>query len=316
MTYFSWKKHRISGLFVLYFWFQLLSMGEVHAQAGMLTGQVIDKEGVPIVAATVAALPTGKKTATGENGEFSLEIGSSTQIRVTAIGFKRQDVPISQAGKIILEKDELGVEEVLVTGYMSQRKADLTGAVSVVKREDFVNNPSANVMRSLQGKVPGVRVTTDGNPAENIGIQFRGITSFNSSPPLIVLDGQPVSINLRDINPNDIENIQFLKDASSASIYGSRAAGGVILVTTRKGSKGKARVTYEGYIAVNNPGNVPEMLNAEEYGRALWQATVNDGDDPKGIRYYEYDWGVNAQGIPVLNNVMPLEWLNEAKTMP
>ena len=317
MTYFSWKKHRISGLFVLYFWFQLLSMGEVHAQAGMLTGQVIDKEGVPIVAATVAALPTGKKTATGENGEFSLEIGSSTQIRVTAIGFKRQDVPIAQAGKIILEKDELGVEEVLVTGYMTQRKADLTGAVSVVKREDFVNNPSANVMRSLQGKVPGVRVTTDGNPAENVGIQFRGITSFNSSPPLIVLDGQPVSINLRDINPNDIESIQFLKDASSASIYGSRAAGGVILVTTRKGIKGKAKVTYEAYAAVNNPGNVPQMLNAEEYGRALWQATVNDGDDPTAaVRYYNYDWTVNAQGIPVLNSVKPIEWLNDAKTMP
>lgn len=317
MTYFSWKKHRISGLFVLYFWFQLLSMGEVHAQAGMLTGQVIDKEGVPIVAATVAALPTGKKTATGEKGEFSLEIGSSTQIRVTAIGFKRQDVPIAQAGKIILEKDELGVEEVLVTGYMTQRKADLTGAVSVVKREDFVNNPSANVMRSLQGKVPGVRVTTDGNPAENVGIQFRGITSFNSSPPLIVLDGQPVSINLRDINPNDIESIQFLKDASSASIYGSRAAGGVILVTTRKGIKGKAKVTYEAYAAVNNPGNVPQMLNAEEYGRALWQATVNDGDDPTAaVRYYNYDWTVNAQGIPVLNSVKPIEWLNDAKTMP
>jgi len=292
-------------------------MGEVHAQAGMLTGQVIDKEGVPIVAATVAALPTGKKTATGEKGEFSLEIGSSTQIRVTAIGFKRQDVPIAQAGKIILEKDELGVEEVLVTGYMTQRKADLTGAVSVVKREDFVNNPSANVMRSLQGKVPGVRVTTDGNPAENVGIQFRGITSFNSSPPLIVLDGQPVSINLRDINPNDIESIQFLKDASSASIYGSRAAGGVILVTTRKGIKGKAKVTYEAYAAVNNPGNVPQMLNAEEYGRALWQATVNDGDDPTAaVRYYNYDWTVNAQGIPVLNSVKPIEWLNDAKTMP
>ena len=317
MTYFSWKKHRISGLFVLYFWFQLLSMGEVHAQAGMLTGQVIDKEGVPIVAATVAALPTGKKTATGENGEFSLELGSSTQITVTAIGFKRQDVPISQAGKIILEKDELGVEEVLVTGYMTQRKADLTGAVSVVKREDFVNNPSANVMRSLQGKVSGVRVTTDGNPAENVGIQFRGITSFNSSPPLIVLDGQPVSINLRDINPNDIESIQFLKDASSASIYGSRAAGGVILVTTRKGIKGKAKVTYEAYAAVNNPGNVPQMLNAEEYGRALWQATVNDGDDPTAaVRYYNYDWTVNAQGIPVLNSVKPIDWLNDAKTMP
>src|SRR5690606_41344717 len=133
----------------------------------------------------------------------------------------------------------------------------------------------------------------------------------------IVLDGQPVSINLRDINPNDIESIQFLKDASSASIYGSRAAGGVILVTTRKGSKGKAKVTYEAYAAVNNPGNVPQMLNAEEYGRALWQATVNDGDDPTAaVRYYNYDWTVNAQGIPVLNSVKPIEWLNDAKTMP
>ena len=310
------KNYRFSGLIVLFIWFQLMGMNSVLAQQGAVTGKVVDKEGAAVVGATVAALPNGKKTATGENGEFTLESCNSTQIRVTALGYKRIDIPIAQASNIVLEKDELGVEEVLVTGYMTQRKADLTGAVSVVKREDFVNNPSANVMRSLQGKVPGVRVTTDGNPAENVGIQFRGITSFNSSPPLIVLDGQPVSINLRDINPNDIENIQFLKDASSASIYGSRAAGGVILVTTRKGVKGKARVTYEGYVAANNPGNVPQMLNAEEYGRALWQATVNDGDDPKGIRYYEYDWDLNAQGIPVLNSVKPLEWLNEDKTMP
>lgn len=308
MTYFRWKKFRISGLFALYFWFQILGMPSLQAQDAVIQGVIVDADGLPIVSATVTALPSGKVTQTGENGEFSLEVGRSTQIRISAIGYKRQDVPIAQASKIILEKDVLGVDEILVTGYMSQRKADLTGAVSVIKREDFVNNPSANVMRSLQGKIPGVRITTDGNPAENVGIQFRGVTSFNSSPPLIVIDGQPVSINLRDINPNDIETVQFLKDASSASIYGSRAAGGVILVTTRKGKKGAAKVTYEGYVALNNPGNVPKMLSAEEYGRALWQATVNDGDDPAAaVRYYDYDWSVNSQGIPILNSVKPIE---------
>ncbi|MGB7529461.1 SusC/RagA family TonB-linked outer membrane protein [Sphingobacterium cellulitidis] len=317
MTYFRWKKFRISGLFALYFWFQILGMPSLRAQDAVIQGVIVDADGLPIVSATVTALPSGKVTQTGENGEFSLEVGRSTQIRISAIGYKRQDVPIAQASKIILEKDVLGVDEILVTGYMSQRKADLTGAVSVIKREDFVNNPSANVMRSLQGKIPGVRITTDGNPAENVGIQFRGVTSFNSSPPLIVIDGQPVSINLRDINPNDIETVQFLKDASSASIYGSRAAGGVILVTTRKGKKGAAKVTYEGYVALNNPGNVPKMLSAEEYGRALWQATVNDGDDPAAaVRYYDYDWSVNSQGIPILNSVKPIEWLNAAQTMP
>lgn len=311
------KIGRITGLLILCLSLQILGVRSAYSQQTEVSGVVVDKEGVPIIGATVSVIPSGKKTATGENGEFTLEIGTGSVIRVTAIGFKRIEVAVANATKIIMEKDDLGVEEVLVTGYMTQRKADLTGAVSVVKREDFVNNPSANVMRSLQGKVPGVRITTDGNPAENVGIQFRGITSFNSSPPLIVLDGQPISINLRDINPNDIESIQFLKDASSASIYGSRAAGGVILVTTRKGAKGKARVTYEGYVAVNNPGNIPKMLNAEEYGRALWQATVNDGDNPEtAVRFYEYDWAVDGQGIPVLNSVKPLEWLNEAKTMP
>lgn len=284
-----------------------------------VSGKVVDENGLPLPGVSVRIKGSQAGTSTDENGAFSLGASQGDVLEFSFIGYKSRELTVGSEPTlhVALEPDRASLEEVVVTGYMTQRKADLTGAISVISRDDFVKTPSANVLRSLQGKIPGVYITTDGNPAENVGVQVRGITSLNSSPPLIVLDGQPVSINLRDINPNDIESIQFLRDAASASIYGSRAAGGVILVNTRKGKKGPARVMYESYVGISKITGVPDMLSAEEYGRALWQATVNDGDDPNtAIQIYDYDWSYNGDGVPVLNSVTPLEWLNEEQTMP
>ncbi|WP_255501781.1 TonB-dependent receptor [Olivibacter sp. SDN3] len=310
--------------FILFMIYNLLAassaMAQTSQQTRKITGTVTDELGEKLNGVSVRAKGGTHSAQTDSLGQFVLELPlAATHIIFTYIGKATNEQPLTAANTYYVQllNDNTALEEVVVsTGYMTQKKADLTGAVSMVKREDFVKNPSANVMRSLQGKIPGVRITTDGNPAENVGIQVRGVTSLNSAPALVVLDGQPVTINLRDINPNDIESIQVLKDAASASIYGARAAGGVILVNTRKGRQGGTQVTYEAYVGASKINGVPRMLDAEGYGRALWQATVNDGNDPGSIRFYNYDWNYDSNGVPVLNSVSPLAWLNDAQTLP
>ena len=296
-----------------------MDAAEIVRQQRVVTGTISSAKGGRLEGVTVAVKGKSAVTTSDASGTFSIEALPEDELVVSLLGYQSQTVAVAGRSSVdvVLKEEIRDLDEVIVTGYMTQRKADLTGAVTVIKRADFAKNPSANVLRSLQGKIPGVRITTNGNPAEQIGIQTRGITSFNSSPPLIVIDGQPVTINLRDINPNDIESIQVLRDAASASIYGSRAAGGVILINTRKGSSGAPQVTFESYVGISKLQGVPDMLNAEEDGRGLWQATINDGDNPDAaIRFYTYDWARNSQGIPVLNKVTTIPWLNDDQTQP
>ncbi len=292
----------------------------IAQQQRQISGTVSDDAGERLRGVTVGVKNRAASTQTDSVGRFRIEAPDGATLVFTYIGKQTRELQLGNANNypVVLANDSKSLEEVIVsTGYMTQRKVDVTGAISVVNRNDFVKTPSANVMRSLQGKVPGLLIGTDGNPAENVGIQIRGISSIgNSAPTLIVLDGQPVNINLRDINPNDIESMQVLKDAASASIYGSRAAGGVILINTRKGRKGVTSVTYDGYVGVSQITGIPKMMSSEDYGRGLWQATVNDGDDPTAIQIYSYDWGFDQNGVPVLNGITPREWLNEAQTMP
>ncbi|WP_153799739.1 SusC/RagA family TonB-linked outer membrane protein [Foetidibacter luteolus] len=317
------KRHlkRIASLVILLFNFSFFANASPPWQERRVSGVVADTRGAKLAGVSVTIKNSSAATTTDAEGRFTISTGSNAKTLVFAyVGMLTKEVSIGTADSynVVLEEDNNMLDTIVVsTGYMTQKKADLTGAVSLISKADFAKNPSANVLRSLQGKVPGMFVTTDGNPAENVGVQIRGITSINSSPALIVLDGQPVNINLRDINPNDIESMQVLKDAASASIYGSRAAGGVILVNTKKGRRGETSVTYDGYVGMSKIRGVPEMLDAEGYGRALWQATVNDGDDPaSAIRIYDYDWNYNPDGVPVLNSITPRQWLNDAQTMP
>ncbi|MBZ4187335.1 SusC/RagA family TonB-linked outer membrane protein [Niabella beijingensis] len=310
---------RLSKLFLLFF--IIAAALPSLAQQRQLQGSVSDDSGEKLPGVSVAVKGHNAVTQTGADGRFQITVPDSAGTLIfTYVGKETQEYTIGTDTEITIKMatDPESLEVVVVnTGYMTQRKADLTGAVSVVGRSAIAKNPSADVLRSIQGKVPGVYIRTDGNPTDNVSVNIRGITSINGSPPLIVLDGQPVNITLRDINPADIESMQILKDASSASIYGSRAAGGVILITTRKGKKGTPTVSYESYVGFSKMTRVPKMLDAEGYGRALWQATVNDGNDPAtAVRFYNYDWSYDAHGVPVLNKVIQPEWLNETKTMP
>lgn len=259
-------------------------------------------------------------TVTDIDGKYTIQVPDQEDILVFSfIGFTSREVSINGRSviNVSLEEEIHSLEEVIVTGYMTQRKADLTGSVAVVSAEEIEKNSYANVMQGLQGRVPGVYITADGNPVGNVEVQIRGITSMRSAPPLVVIDGLPTTLNLRDINSEDIASMQILKDAASASIYGSRAASGVILIETKKGKAGETKITYSGSFGVSSFMNREELMNTEQYGRTLWQAAVNDGSDPNAMtQIYDYEWHTNENGIPVLDKVTPVEWLNSEKTMP
>ena len=291
---------------------------KVIVQQNYITGKVTDPDGNPLVGVTAIIKETNKGTLTDAEGKFALELSPGDRTIVFSfIGMKTQEVDISGRTYIetVMEVEIQQIDEVVAIGYMTQKKADVTGSVAIISNDDIKRSKSANVFKLLQGKVPGVVIQTDGNPVESVDIQIRGITSINASPPLLVIDGLPTTLNMRNINPNDIESIQILKDAASASIYGSRAASGVILITTKQGSKGATQISYDATVGAAAFLNPPEMLNTQQYGRVLWQAAINDGLDPnETFQIYDYEWHTNENNIPVLDRVIPVEWLNSEQT--
>lgn len=240
------------------------------AQQKTITGKVIsDKDKQPIFGATVAVKGSNVATQTTADGSFSISAPSANAVLVvTFVGF--ETVEVSAAGKnvvdISLKEKTTTLTDVVVTGYSSQAKKDITGSVSVVKTEDLKSIPSPNAEGQLQGRASGVTVTTNNRPGDGASVRIRGFASFDGNEPLYVIDGVPGSLTA--INPNDIESMQVLKDAASASVYGSRASNGVIIVTTKKGKQGSAKVSYNMYYGSAQPGkgftnllNPTEMMN-------------------------------------------------------
>jgi TonB-linked SusC/RagA family outer membrane protein len=279
--------------------------------------------GEPLIGANVFMKNSTVGTTTDSNGNFTIEVDSEDAVLVFSyIGKKTFETVAGDRTwiEVTLEDDATMLDEVVVqTGYMVQRKADLTGSVAIVTASDIAQNPATNVLKSLQGKLPGVYITADGSPGSSVGIQIRGLTSLNAQPaPLIVLDGLAGDYNLRDINPANIASIQVLKDASSAGIYGSRAAGGVIIIETKKAERGDLKISYDGRIQWSMWANKPELLDTDGYARAIWQAYANDGklnEIAQSIRFFEYEWEYDAAGYPAYKSYKPVEWLNQAKTM-
>ena len=284
------------------------------------TGVVVDAAtGEPIIGASVLEEGTSNGTITDFDGNFSLSVGKDAKVVISYVGYKAQQLFPNANMKVSLAEDSEVLEEVVVTGYTTQRKADLTGAVSAISAKDLEKQQENNPMKALQGKVPGMNISADGNPSGTATVRIRGTGSLNSSnDPLYVIDGVPTTSGMHELNPNDIESIQVLKDAASASIYGSRAANGVIIITTKKGSEGKLSVSLDASVAVQNYINRMRVLNSEQFGRAMWQAYVNDGtaDPNTNVLGYHYDWGYNEQGQPVLNNIMLNKYLDAAGTVP
>ena len=296
----------------------LLTTAASFAQTVRVSGQVTQKsDGEPVIGATVRVSGSDAATVTDIDGNFRLEVPAGAKLQVTYVGMKSIEAKAQSVMNIAMEDDANIIDEVVVTGYTTQRKADLTGAISVVSVDDIAKQNENNPIKALQGRVPGMNITADGSPSGSATVRIRGIGTLNDNDPLYIIDGVPTKSGMHELNGNDIESIQVLKDAASASIYGSRAANGVIIITTKKGKDGNIKVDFDGSIAVSTYAHKMKVLNAKEYGQVMWQAYVNDGMDPNtnGLGYH-YDWGYNAQGNPVLNGISMKKYLDDAGTTP
>lgn len=267
-----------------------------QAQDLQVSGTVISKtDGEPIIGASVVEVGNNiNGTITDIDGNFSLSVKKGAQLTISYVGFKSQTVKASSMLNISMEEDSEMLEEVVVTGYTTQRKADLTGAVSVVSTEALKTHSDPDPMKALQGKVAGMTITGNGSPSGTATVRIRGIGSFNSSQdPLYVIDGVPTNMALNSLNANDIESMQVLKDAASASIYGSRASNGVVIITTKKGKKAdKIKVDFSANLTAQfyTSQSLMKVCNSSEYATAMAQAALNDGLDPIT---YASNYGLN-----------------------
>ncbi len=258
----------------------MASMAQV--QTITVKGQVVDQEGLPLVGATVKVKDSSDGTVTDLDGNFQLEVPSNAILLVSYVGFTEREIAVR--GRAIIEQIQLDtddhiLDQVVVVGYGTQKKADLTGSVSVVNAEQLKKTSNSNISTMLEGKVAGVQITTDGQPGADPSVRIRGIGSFGSTAPLYVIDGVPMGTTIRDFSPNDIATIQVLKDAAAGAIYGSRAANGVIIITTKSGMKDQPlKVDYSGYVGVDNVSSgVYDVMNADQYSQYIGQATSNSG---------------------------------------
>lgn len=257
----------------------LLSYGVLAQKT--VTGRIInnnDKQ--PLPGASVQVKGTQIISQSQTDGNFSLNVPANyNTLVITVVGFETMEVNVSATptlGVISLKPSTASLNEVIVTGYTSQRKKDITGAVSVINVDNIKNIPSGTIESVLQGQASGLTVINNGAPGGPSNVRVRGITSVGNVDPLVIIDGTPG--NMHDLNPNDIQSIQVLKDAGSAAIYGVRGSNGVIIITTKKGKQGPARVTYDSYIGTQRPlKNGWNLANPTENANAIWQQYKNSG---------------------------------------
>ena len=271
---------------------------EVLQQNGQCTGIVKDASGMTVIGASVIVKGTTHGTVTDVDGRFTIDgVKLGDVIQVSYVGYKDQDVKWNGSPlDIVLKEDAQALDEVVVIGYGAVRKADMAGAVSVMDNKAFKAQPITQVSDALQGRVAGVNVVSDGIPGGSVKIRIRGTNSINkSNEPLYVVDGMVRESGLEGINPEDIQSMQILKDASSTAIYGSRGANGVVIITTKSGVKGQSSITFDTSIGFSEATRLPEKMNAQTYAQALVDyngiseldvASYIDGSDP-GVDYID-----------------------------
>ncbi len=282
-----------------------------------ITGTVVDETGETVIGATVIEKGTTNGTVTDFDGVFNLKVNPGATLVFSYVGYLNVEMPASNGMVVTMKEDALALNEIVVTGYTTQRKADLTGAVSVVSVTDLVKQNENNPIKAMQGRVPGMNISADGNPSGSATVRIRGTGTLNNNDPLYIIDGVPTKAGMHELNGNDIESIQVLKDAASASIYGSRAANGVIIITTKGGKDGKVKIDFDASVAVQTYAHKMKVLNAKEFGQVMWQGYVNENLDPNTNSLgYHYDWAYNAQGVPTLNSITMNKYLDAAGLTP
>jgi TonB-linked SusC/RagA family outer membrane protein len=258
-----------------------LAFSLAYAQT-TITGTVSSEEEGPLPGVNIIIQGSGQGTVSDIDGKYSIEVAGPDVVLVfSSIGYTTEAITVGNQTVIdlVLEADVTSLKEIVVTGYATQQKQDVTGAVGIVKAEELVQMPQGNVTQQLQGRVSGVTITQDSRPGQNAKVRIRGFSSFFNNDPLYVVDGvQTTDIN--SLNPDDIESLTVLKDAGAASIYGSRASNGVIVITTKQGSRTGIQVNYNMYYGSQDPGSGPDnMLSSREYMDLQWLVYDNDGTD-------------------------------------
>ncbi|MEE9361496.1 MAG: TonB-dependent receptor [Cellulophaga sp.] len=246
----------------------------------LVNGTVTDENGEVLPGATVIVKGTTNGTSVNFDGNYSIDVSNSDAVLVFSyLGFKTKEVKVSGQSQInvVMHEDSENLEEIVVVGYGTQKKVNLTGSIATVSSDDLVKNSTSNVSSALSGRLAGVvTIQSSGEPGADISsINIRGLSSLGSSPPLILVDGIPRSIN--SLNPNDIESISVLKDAAASAIYGMRAANGVVLVTTKRGGTTKPEFSVNSYSGIQVPTRMPNFLDSFNYATLLNEAYTNDG---------------------------------------
>lgn len=297
----------------------------------IVQGQNLEIKGKVISASTSEAIPgttvmqkgTSNGTLSGADGSFTISVPKGSTLVISFVGMIKQEIQVSDDNFITvsLKEEVTGLDEVVVTGYTTQKKADLTGSVSVVKVDNIVSSTSGSAMRAIQGKVAGMSVSANGSPNPSATIRIRGEGTLNINDPLYIIDGTPSVRSMGELATMDIESIQVLKDASSASIYGSRAANGVIIITTRKGQKG-TKIDFKASYTTVSSKKPYSLMNTRQRGIAQFWAIMNDDPnaDPNSIGIgsglYNYQYHTDTNGNLSLDDVSWREWLDpDAQTM-
>lgn len=311
---------KVSKIFALCLMF-LLFASTSFAQSIKVTGQVTDKaDGQPLIGATILVAGTSTGTSTDLDGSFELTVPTGSQLEVSYIGYTTLTVTAASVLNIQLEEDNEFLEEVVVTGYMTEKKADLTGSVAVVDMKEVADIPTGNVMTALQGRVAGMNVVSDGTPGgQGTSSLIRGTTTINNSSPLYVIDGVMTRSDIGTIiSSNDIESIQVLKDAASAAIYGAQAANGVIIITTKQAKEGEIKIDFSITQTLQTFQNNIPLMNAQEWGDVYWAAYQYDfGTTPKSIIYGEGPTAQLKLGQPYYSKdglemlISDTDWLKE-----
>ncbi len=256
----------------------------VNQQSGQITGTVSDSNGYPLIGVNVVEKgATHNGTITDTDGKFSLNtLSTNATLVFSYIGYKTAEIPLNgkKSIAVTLHEDSEALDEVVIIGYGAVRKADLAGSVAVMDGKTFKDQPITQVSDALQGRVAGVNVVSDGIPGGSVKIRVRGTNSINkSNEPLYVVDGMVRESGLEGINPEDIQSMQILKDASSTAIYGSRGANGVVIISTKSGVKGESNITFDASVGFSNASNLPKIMDTKSYAQALVDyAGINAAD--------------------------------------
>ncbi|MGM9704961.1 MAG: SusC/RagA family TonB-linked outer membrane protein [Prevotella sp.] len=288
------------------------------AQNQQYTGTVVDSEGEPVMGASIMQKGAQNGAITNLDGQFTISVAPGTKLIVSYLGYESVEITVANNMRVVLKEDAQVLKDVVVIGYGVQKKSVVTASIAKVSADDLAGKAPVRVDNALKGLAAGVTVTSSsGAPGAGSQIRVRGIGTVNNSDPLYIVDGMPCESGIENINPNDIESIEVLKDAASGAIYGARAANGVILVTTKSGQMGKVKVNYNASFGWQSKWKSRDVLNATEYAVMMNEGLINSGQAPKYANPYDMGKGTDWQkaifndNAPVMNHEVSVSGASE-----